>query len=693
MKIIGCAKCTLLILAMTLAGRVGAEAHGWPVQPSDQEHPIGNTLGEFQALKEVARVYQHIGIDILATPYPDPTAPYVVVTVAGQVVFMDDAAGTKYNSGEIVGEDGNRYRYMHLAYLSFDAGFVNAYNAINPADKMVPGGALIARVHPWGCSYDHLHYDVIAGGNRYLNPLTDITPNPDGFAPQVLDVRFADHDLNRWFEFVPPLGPACTVVNGEVDIVAQLLDRDDAGSTLIGAGNVGVHNLRWRVCPTSAFPCDAWNDTHQFKEMPTAWGSPGNPDTRAQFSTSPDWVSTYKINTVDELFAPNVCPATADDTFMVPTSNVTSGWNTVGIPNGNYSVSVEASDIAGNVGTRTVHACVQNAAGCATDLSIRDGVNDTGATPYSDSPSWLSPDITVNAGTLDENKNVKEGAANVIEVKVQNTGSCTLPVGTAYTVCLGWDAPSGSVPFPLPTNHTISCKPQTVSVSGWQPGSSRPTTFTWTPAIGSVPAGHSCLVAWTDMTADPVQTTPSVVLDNNRAQRNIMFTPAPQVGAMSLQPFWINPLDAVTERSLEIKFRSSSAIPYLATARIHVPPGVTVAQLFDTAIVGGYRGSMPAELCPRGDETSCVSHCNSWAEAAASGCTLVLGRIGPQSRVRLEGISVSAPTKLLLEVSTRERVPPGAFFDARIVEYGTIDHSPHTAIGGVTLRFEGSVPR
>ena len=83
-------------------------------------------------------------------------------------------------------------------------------------------------------------------------------------------------------------------MKGNVDIIAQLRDQDDAGvsPTVVGAGNVGVYDLRWRICSRSAPTCGNWNDTHRFQDMPTAWALGGNLATRSQFSVTPNWVST-----------------------------------------------------------------------------------------------------------------------------------------------------------------------------------------------------------------------------------------------------------------------------------------------------------------------------------------------------------------------------------------------------------------
>src|ERR1700752_3661290 len=104
----------LLILLMALTSPVSAQAqHGWPVEPVNQEHPIGNNLGEFWI--NATGPYQHTGIDILATPYPDPDAPWVVATVAGEVTYVNDTDPTGWgNFVRIRDATGIEYRYVHL---------------------------------------------------------------------------------------------------------------------------------------------------------------------------------------------------------------------------------------------------------------------------------------------------------------------------------------------------------------------------------------------------------------------------------------------------------------------------------------------------------------------------------------------------------------------------------------------------
>ena len=661
-------------LANTAAGQ-----HGWPIQPVDQEHPIANNMGDFWVYKN-GNPYQHPGLDILAIPHTEPEAPYAVVTVAGTIfsVNKEDQLG-RMNEVLIAGDDGTRYRYGHLAYGTFVGAFADReYSGV-----WVPAGTPIAQVYFWGCDYHHLHYEREVSTLKYLNPLADIVPNPDSFAPQIEEIHFANRDPPRWSEFVPPSTtagdpPACTVVKGNVDIVAKLVDRDDAGAptTMLDAGNVGLYNLRWRVCPESTPNCAAWNDTHRFDEMLPSWVDPANDDTRRQFSSTPNWVTTA-----------NECSAAVDDAYRIATDKVLAPWNTVAQPDGNYTVSIEATDIAGNQTTRNALACVQNNPGvCTTDLMVRDGSTDSGATPYLDSPMWESPDIRVNPATAFEGT-IRETRNNVVEVTVRNIGNCTLPAGGTYRVCLAWSAPSPYIPFPMPPGQTIECRTETITASGWAPGVARNTTFNWQPSSGSVPKGHACLVAWSDATADPVQATASVMLDNNRAQRNITIVEAPALLAGIASTFYVHHADTMSYRSMELTFRTSEGQPYKGEVRLHVPPTVKVATVTGASLIGAYKQVRPQELCPS-DDPRCRTACPDLTNATRLGCTAVYGRIAdPRHRLMLEGVVVDETSPLMLEVAGDEGVPPGAFIDARIVEFETADSRPESALGGLTLRF------
>ena len=360
----------LVLLFLPLA-RASAGETGWPVEERFSDHPLGATLGEFRDNNTTpAAGFQHTGIDILVDPWisgvDDASAPWVVATVPGFVQDYsadDEAANSQglYTEVEIIAADGRRFRYVHLAEQSFDDEFVEA--AQNMSE--VTAGQRIARVTPWKsdcpAAYNHLHYDIRAG-NVYLNPLLDIgqEADPDLLAPKVFEIGLA-RKRNRsgvWEPF-QLTAQSCVGVKGQVEIVARVGDRDDAGSTFPGASNVGIYNLRWRACPENSPDCDAWSVPHSYSEMPIEWEQQtGNIATKSKFSMSGNWTSTF-----DECaISPANSTMSTDDTFVIATGSPSAPWNTTNgnFPMGKYIVTVEAKDTAGNVGEGTVTACVRN---------------------------------------------------------------------------------------------------------------------------------------------------------------------------------------------------------------------------------------------------------------------------------------------------------------------------------------------
>jgi hypothetical protein len=372
---------TLLMTACGVIPGVQAQGTDWPLQPTKQDHPLGATLGEFV---KISGAYQHEGIDILApacknvnlceqgeegsscanpcdrpcgNPADNTSQGCVFSTVGGVPVSCNQDPNDQWTSTDIrtAPISGKRriYQYYHLTYGSFDADYMLRYNAGLPVESGKP----INRVGPWTCNYDHLHYGVYEENGEYLNPLQDISPalRPDPLAPDIFDVYLAPAGI-RWSQF--SVSGECTVVKGKVEIVAHHRDRDDAGSTLPGATNVGIYKLRWRACALTDPDCD-WNDTNKFATMPLDWDKSNNAHTIAQFSTTSPYASTFAL-----------CPTPNPDgsipvnqTFMVATGNdASSSWDTTKVADGTYAVSVEASDLAGNKTTRTVNACVLNEA-------------------------------------------------------------------------------------------------------------------------------------------------------------------------------------------------------------------------------------------------------------------------------------------------------------------------------------------
>ncbi len=664
--------------AVLLAGSAFAQ-NGWPVEPANSEHALGNTMGEYIGV-------QHAGIDLMELPMydsssaVDPAAPWVIVTVAGTPTSLEDNAGS-YNFTSVDPPDAAHpavYWYGHLQQGSYDVDYTNAFNN----GTAVGAGDHIAKIVRWSsCSFHHTHYELVDGAN-YVNPLADVTPNPDTDSPEVNDLLFAQDNSDPWVQLAPGAAGSCTVVNGPADILVRARDRDAAGAALGGAGELWVHDVRWRACPDSNPSC-AWQSTRPWDTMPASWYGYNTAAGVAQYSTRAPWTSNS-----------DYCNAGWDyaivTNYAAGMPNAAGAWNTSAIADGSYSVSAELTDFAGRTTTISRLACVQNTASCTTELTVRDAADDSGAVPYPGPNWWLSPDITANPGTADQDVNINLGVPNPIEVRVWNRGSCSLPAGTSYNVCLGWGLPSGTVAYPLPASQQIGCQTVTVPAAGWAVGASRTTTFTWTPDAALVPDGHHCLIAWVDSTADAVQNTPAVNWDDNRAQQNITFQPAPTPGLPGLGRFWVHPLEMIKQRSLELRVRYSGTRPTLRAIRLHVPSDLEIGRLVGGDVIGGYRGDKPVERCELSPEALHRLLCESTEQAGRPDLTRVIGGIDPSGRLLLEGIRLTGkPVRLTVEVVSEEGVRKGEFAEIDVIEKGVLPGGKDiTPVGGLTLHFD-----
>ena len=662
-----------IIAAFALA-LLASPAHAqWPLEPTGSDHPIGNTFGEYQAF---GIDFFHAGIDILATPQlnadgtVNAAAPWVRATVAGTPVQMGNSPGS-YNFAYVETAAGRQYLYGHLQQNSYDADFTLAFNN----GTAIAAGDEVSKVARWGvCDYHHHHYEIwdAAAPTTLIGPYPAVAPDPDGEFPLIDDVTFGQDNSNPWTVLGPVAPGACSVVTNQVDIVAKVRDRNSAGSAHGGATTNWVRNLRWRACPDSAPGC-AWLDTHVYDNMPYAWwGGTGTAAARAAYSTRAPWVSDSDYCAAAWFYG-------IVTNFAGGLADAAGRWDTTALANGSYSVNVEATDFAGNVTTASRRACVQNGGGCTTELMLRDAGDDLGGIPYPGPNWWLSPDITANPGTAFEDANIRVGAANPIDVRVTNSGSCALAAGATYDVCLGWGPPSGSIAHPLPAAQVIQCQTVTVPAGGWAVGAPRTTTFSWTPDAASVPLGHHCLVAWVNHASDPVLNTPSVRVDDNRAQQNIEFVMPPGLpGAPQTGAFWVNP-QRIEKRSLEI--RLSAGGQSAAELRLYIPPGLKVGRVRG----GELAATTPTEkpTYPNAKLEACQLPCPNPEEAERRGCARVIRGIDPNGRIVLEGISVSSPQQLLLELRGDAAV------SADVVESGLLPEARAVEpFGGLTIRFE-----
>ena len=331
----------------------------WPVEHMHFDHPVGNTFGELIQFRtrrgnEESAIFQkqHDGLDVIASPCCDPASPRAVVTTDGNVRSWQINPDDNYSFVEVVTKEGGReflYTYMHLQNPP-DAPVALQYLLGEP----IYAGQPIAKVRDaFACGYNHLHYGVAelppgSGVNEYgtpKNPLEKIGLEPDPVPPEILEVHLARRGVAPseppWVEFQSLSG--CTFVKGRVNIIAKILDSDDAGSATDASQSVGIYDLKWRACAGGDTDCD-WIDTHKYDAMPPEWMDPYDDSYGERFSFDSPW-QTIREEWSDvpaRLDWPSAGLSIVPQTFMILTKG--DGWDTTKVMNGPYKLTVKAID-------------------------------------------------------------------------------------------------------------------------------------------------------------------------------------------------------------------------------------------------------------------------------------------------------------------------------------------------------------
>jgi len=178
--------------------------------------------------------------------------------------------------------------------------------------------------------------------------------------------------------------------------------------------------------------------------------------------------------------------------------------------------------------------------------------------------------------------------------------------------------------------------------------------------------------------------------DDNRAQQNITFAPAPTTGSPFFSRFWVHPQELIKARTIELTPRYSRNRPTLRKIRLHVPPGLIVDEIVGGSVIGDYRGDKPIEPCELSLEELGRTMCQSWEESSKLEYTRIIGGIDPSGRLLLKNVRVLGESVgLTLEVWSEESVRKGEFADIEVVEHGLLKgHRQITPVGGLTVRFE-----
>lgn len=150
---------------------------------------MGHVISSYQRYGDLSEAYFHHGIDILAndgTPVRTPCA--------GQVVNVENyvSGNSLYWEVAILDAQGYVWQYHHLDYSSIPQAIHQAYVAYqaNPSTGgFVPANSLLGSIVFWpevsfGYRFNHIHLNILAAGDVYLNPL-DFFIDDDQQAPVI----------------------------------------------------------------------------------------------------------------------------------------------------------------------------------------------------------------------------------------------------------------------------------------------------------------------------------------------------------------------------------------------------------------------------------------------------------------------------------------------------------------------------
>jgi len=271
-------------------------AYGWPLRPFDRPHPVRGYFND-PRISGSSKAF-HFGIDVSA---PNGTPVYAVE--AGKV-HIEDPRAISVANGDVA------FGYWHVVPAVAHHQLVGRHELLGHVDA------------PWL----HVHFAERRSGS-YRNPLRAgaLTPWRDDTRPVVSRIVFS-----RGGAVV-----AASAVSGAVDVVAEALDVPPI--EVPSPWNdlpVTPARIRWRVVHHSGV-VRRWHTSVDFTQalLPqSAFARIYAPGTRQNHAGEPGLYRFYLAHT----------------------------WTTTTLPDGNYDLEVEASDLAGNTGSLSKRFTIAN---------------------------------------------------------------------------------------------------------------------------------------------------------------------------------------------------------------------------------------------------------------------------------------------------------------------------------------------
>ncbi len=271
-------------------------SYSWPLEPFDAPHPVRAHFND-PRVSGPSRAF-HFGIDISA---PNGTPVYAVE--AG-TVHLEDPRAISVAAGTL------DFGYWHVVPVVRHLQHVDRHELLGHIDA------------PWL----HVHFAERRDGS-YRNPLRAgaLTPWHDGTRPRVTRVTFSRHGTEL----------TTTAVHGAVDVIAEAHDTPPIAVPPPWHDlPVTPARLRWRVLRGT--------------EVMRPWHTPI--DFRGTLLPQSDY---------DRIYAPGTRQNHAGTPGLYR-FYLAHSWSTTLLADGAYKLQVQATDLAGNTGTRTLPFTLAN---------------------------------------------------------------------------------------------------------------------------------------------------------------------------------------------------------------------------------------------------------------------------------------------------------------------------------------------
>ncbi len=311
----------------------------WPIEPTSQAHPVGNSWGEYQNYSgDTADSYFHPGVDVMGVSQGKPVYAVAHGWVKAWTTIYADYHWRIATSDQNTDDWSDGWLYAHI----------DPYRWHAQLGDEVQEGDLIGYLVPWPVQgFDHLHFARIRhhGSNwndaAWLfirNPLVDLEPSADTSKPKVEDVGvdpgcFLAFKRDRSQDYL-----RSDSLFGQVDVVLKAYDSYGMSWGYPTYERIGVYKIEWRV------DTGAWTLAFLFRDT-LYWDNTAelflvyNYDNRLQ--TCGDYGCRefyYVITNTDGAGRP-----------------AESSWNTTELRDGPHWFAVRLTDEAGN---QAVDSCL-----------------------------------------------------------------------------------------------------------------------------------------------------------------------------------------------------------------------------------------------------------------------------------------------------------------------------------------------